>query len=460
MVNSGPAVRPASLFALVRRFGRDAMSFLAFESSIRHWVAASDGGPDAGVSFADTGSAWIAVGAPFAEASEIPSVARSFVRCARERGRRACFFATEVREIDGFSRLLLGEQPVWDPATWPDCVATHRRLREQIRRPGGKGLVVRRVEARDLEAPSHLRAQIDALAREWLGSRRMAPMGFLVAVEPFHLPEEHRYFVAVQGERVVAFLSAVPVYARRGWLIEDVLRSRRAPNGTTEALIDAMMRDVVDSAFVTLGLAPLSGPVSPWLRLVRLASTPLFEFTGLRRFRQRLHPSRWESVWLQYPRSGWAAVHVADSLRAFAGGSLVGFAVRSVLRGPRGASWALALPLVPWTLLLAGLVLAGRADLLGFSSAALSGWVLYDALLTVLLVLVSLRPRRGRVVASAAAAIVDAGISVPHLVIGGLGRTLGAVTLRSLGAFAPCVGAAVLSWVALQELGRSDTLPT
>ncbi len=432
------------------------MSFLAFESSIRHWVQTNRSGSDAVVSFADTGGAWVGVGAPFADASQIPAVAESFVQCARERGRRACFFATEVRAIEGFSRLLLGEQPVWRPSAWPDCVSRHRRLREQIRRPRAKGLVVRRVEPRELDSHTDLRAQIDALAREWLGTRRMLPMGFLVAIEPFHLPEEHRYFVAVQGQRVVAFLSAVPVYARCGWLIEDVLRSRRAPNGTTEALIDMLMRDVADSEFVTLGLVPLSGPVSPWLRAVRFVSTPLFDFTGLRRFRQRLHPARWESVWLLYPRSGWAAIHVMDSLRAFAGGSLTRFALGSVIRGPRGASWALAVPLVPWTLLLAGLVLIGRADLVGFSSTALAAWVVFDALLSALLVLVSMRPRRGRVVASAAAAIVDAGISVPHLVVGGLGRTVVAMTLRGVGAFAPCIGAAVLSWIAVQQLGQSD----
>jgi hypothetical protein len=68
---------------------------------------------------------------------------------------------------------------------------------------------------------------------------------------------EHRYFVA-EWPGQVAFLSAVLVYARQGWLIEDGLRRRHAPNGTTEVLIDAMMRDVADSEFVTLGLAPLS----------------------------------------------------------------------------------------------------------------------------------------------------------------------------------------------------------
>lgn len=428
------------------------MSFLAFESTMRQWSQASSGSDsDAIVSFADTGTAWIAAGAPLAEPSRIPDVAKAFVHSARERGRRACFFATESCEIEGFSRLLLGEQPVWDPATWPDAVATHRRLREQIRRPRAKGVVVRRVGPGELESGSPLRQQVDALAREWLGSRRMTPMGFLVALEPFHLPEEHRYFVAARGQRVVAFLSAVPVYARRGWLIEDVLRSRRAPNGTTEALIDALMRDVAGSEFVTLGLAPLSGPIAPWLRAVRFAATPLFDFKGLRTFRQRLRPLRWERVWLLYPSSGCAAAHVMDSLRAFAGGSLLRFALRSVVRGPSGASWALAVPLVPWTLLLSGLLIAGRAALVGFSPSALGAWVAFDALLCIQLFWSSLRPRRGRVIASAAAAIVDAGISVPHLVAGGLGRTLAPIALRGLAALAPCVGAAVLSWVAVKQ---------
>ena len=278
-------------------------------------------------------------------------------------------------------------------------------------------------------------------------------MAFLVALEPFHLPAEHRYFVAERGGRVVELLSAVPVYARRGWLIEDVLRSRRAPNGTTEALIDALMRDVADSDFVTLGLAPLSGSMAPFLRVARLVSSPLFDFEGLRRFRQRLRPSHWESVWLLYPRSEWALGHLVESLRAFAGGSLIRFALRSIARGPSGPPWALALPLVPWTLLLATLALVGRSDLVGFSRAALVGWVGFDALLSVQLLRSAQRPRRGRLAVSASAAILDAGFSLPHMLAGGLGTTFVSIVLRSLTAFAPCFGAVVLSWVVVQQMG-------
>jgi phosphatidylglycerol lysyltransferase len=59
-------------------------------------------------------------------------------------------------------------------------------------------------------------------------------------------------------------VSAVPVYARRAWLVEDLLRLPGSPNGTAEALIDAVMREAAGrgAVMVTLGLAPLSGEVS------------------------------------------------------------------------------------------------------------------------------------------------------------------------------------------------------
>jgi hypothetical protein len=37
------------------------------------------------------------------------------------------------------------------------------------------------------------------------------------------------------------------------------------------------------------------------------------------------------------------------------------------------------------------------------------------------------------------------------LVVGGLGRTLAPIVLRSLAALAPCFGAIVLSWIAVRR---------
>lgn len=444
------------LLPLLERFGGEAVSFLGVESRMMHWFEGGpQGGPRACVAYVDTGTAWVAAGAPLAEPDRLADVAAAFVRAARAAGRRACFFCAERQPLDGFSSLLLGLQPVWRPSEWPSKVATHRRLREQVRRAHAKGVRVRPVGADELRAGSALREEVEALARQWLASRHMEPMGFLVALEMFHLPEEHRYFAAEREGRVVAFLSAVPVYAARGWLVEDVVRDRDAPNGTTEALVDSLMRAVAGDDFVTLGLAPLAGPVSPWLGWIGSLSRPLYDFRGIYDFKQRLHPSRWDRVWLVHPRAESSVLHVLESLRAFAGGSLIAFAARSLWRHPSAPPWALALPLVPWTALLAVLELAGQADVLGLSRSSLAAWIGFDATLVVLLLRSALRPGPRRLAVSTAAAALDAAWSVPHLVWTGLGKTASFVVLRAVSVLAPCFGAAILAWATAQAFERA-----
>ena len=70
----------------------------------------------------------------------------------------------------------------------------------------------------------------------------MSEMKFMVLVHPFSYPEERRYVVAELEGEIVGFAAAVPVYARDGWFVEDVLRDPDAPNGTAESLIDTAMR--------------------------------------------------------------------------------------------------------------------------------------------------------------------------------------------------------------------------
>ena len=176
-------------------------------------------------------------------------------------------------------------------------------------------------------------------------------MGFLVDVQPFHFAAERRYFVAERDGALVGFLAAVPIYARGGWLLEDFLRDPRAPNGTSELLIDAAMRALGDegSRYVTLGLAPLAGPVRGTLRAARTLSSALYDFEGLRAFKAKLQPHAWEPIFLAHPPGSSSHVALVDALAAFARGSFVRFGGATLLRGPALVVRALAAALVPWT---------------------------------------------------------------------------------------------------------------
>jgi phosphatidylglycerol lysyltransferase len=208
-------------------------------------------------------------------------------------------------------------------------------LRYQLRRARARGVGVRVVAPAELADPaSALVGAIAALGADWLASRRMAPMGFLVQLEPLTFVEERVVVVAERAGAVVGYLSAVPVYVRRRLFVEDLVRARDAPNGTAELLVDAAMRAAAgrgDEA-VTLGLAPLAGEVGPVLRIARRLSTPLYDFRGLHAFKAKLRPERWEPVYLCAPASRWRALR--DGLTAFARGSLVRFGLETLARRP------------------------------------------------------------------------------------------------------------------------------
>ncbi len=434
------------------------MSFLALESGMKHWFdEPPPKGTGACVAYVEVGRAWIAAAGPLAERTDQLRAAERFVQAARDAGKHASFFGTESLIGGGFKRLLIGEQPIFHPREWLDDLPRRGRLREQLRRVRAKGIVVRRVSESELTTDSPLRQHIEELARTWLSSRHMEPLGFLAALELFHQPAEHRYFVAEQKGSPVAFLSAVPIYRQSAWLVEDVVRRPAAPNGTTEALLYALMQDVRDASFVTLGLTPLSGDIVWPLRLARLASRPLFDFAGLRMFRARLHPQSWQPVTLVYPREQSAVGALVSALRAFGKGSLTRFGVRSIVTHPSGPPWLLALPLVPWTIGLALLALFGRPSVLGFAFGPRCAWVAFDAILTVVLYRAAMRPQTRVLLFTTLLACGDAALSILHIATVGFGTAHVEQVMRSLAIAAPSVGAVVLAWATLRAVQSTST---
>jgi phosphatidylglycerol lysyltransferase len=328
------------MFELVQRHGRDTVSFQGLESGYEYYFD----GDDAVVAYVDTGGAWVAAGGPIAPVERVSSVARRFGEAAEDHGRRACFFAAEQGLADELSSLQIGEQPVWEVARWDELLAGSASLRYQLRRARNKDVVVRRIDARELAPGMPLRDQLDELELHWQATHRMAPMRFLVQLEPLAFSTERVLFVAERDGRLVGMASAVPVYARKRLFLEDFLRSPSAPNGTVELMVDAVMRcsPQLGMPELTLGLAPLSGGVARWLRFAKWIGGPLYDFDGLRTFKAKLRPHAWEPVYLCTPGNRLAALR--DSLRAFAGGSLLGFASRSLFRRRATSSVRAALP--------------------------------------------------------------------------------------------------------------------
>ncbi|MDB4990099.1 MAG: hypothetical protein JWN04_5277 [Myxococcaceae bacterium] len=367
---------------LLKRYGREATSFQILEPDLAYWFD----GDDAVVAYTDLGGAWVTAGEPVCAPDRTTQVASRFRDGALAAGKRARFFHVSKQFVEraGFAHTHVGELPVWDPQDWEATLKRDRSLREQLRRARAKGVCTRQLTSAEIDSPTGaVRQQCDSLTGRWLRGRGMSELKFMVRLYLYGYPDERRYVLAERDGQAVGLAVAIPIYQRGGWFIEDLLRDERAPNGTAELLVDSMMRVFAreQSRYATLGLAPLAGEVRPLLALTRNYTTRLYNFPGVRSFKEKLRPKQWDPVYLAYPRGEFGLLAMRDMLTAFAPAGLLRFGLATLVHQRTLATLLLALFLVPWTLALTVMNTA-----VWFPSRQIQhAWTAYDVLLIVLM---------------------------------------------------------------------------
>lgn len=300
-------VRRARRLAL--QYGWNATAYQIVNRGIEHWFSARG---DAVVGYVLKNRTFVVAGAPICALERLDEVLAEWENFVAGRGCGVCYFGaagrlhTMLQSNIEYSTVVLGAQPVWHPAQWDDVVQGHASLRAQINRARNKGVTV--IEWPASQASGN--AQLKRCLRQWLRTRGMRSLHFLVEPQTLMNLEGRRIFVAEKNGSVVAFLNLAPIPRRQGWLTEQFVRGKGAPNGTIELLMNAAMRAVAaDGAqYFTMGLVPLSNhntlPEDPnplWLRVliawVRAHGCRFYNFGGLDNFKSKFRPHAWEPIY-------------------------------------------------------------------------------------------------------------------------------------------------------------------
>ncbi len=330
---------------LVLEYGWNATAYQIINPGITHWFAA---GNDAVIGYVLRCGVRVVAGAPVCALERLPAVVAEFEHQARRAGERVCYFGAEARMEQlcagdtARSMVLLGAQPAWQPAHWAGIISTRASLRAQLARARNKD--VRVTEWATERATGN--AELRRCLAEWLATRGLPPLHFLIEPQTLQRLFDRRVFVAQRGNSVVGFLVASPVPTRSGWLVEQNVRGHSAPNGTAELMIDTAVRAMnADAAdYVTLGLAPLSRraglptldnpfPIRATLAWVRAHGRRFYNFDGLDAFKTKFKPDRWEPVYAiaNEPRFRMATLYAIAM--AFTNGAPVSTIARGVARG-------------------------------------------------------------------------------------------------------------------------------
>jgi len=295
---------------LVMEFGWNSTSYQILNPGIDLWFAAP---ANAVIGYTRRHGVLLVAGAPICPLAKLEQVCHEFELFAQARRCSVCYVCAEERLRSFFaprsdhSTVALGAQPAWNPQDWPNLVAGHSSLRAQLRRSLNKSVRVEEMPT----AEGRANAEIRDILHDWLSSRGLPPLHFLT--EPHLLAgvvQDRVLLVARRDARIVAFLVTSPIPAKQGFMVELLARSREAPNGVSELLIDAAMRRFAAKHFQygTLGLVALAhasdreiqrNPI--WLqwmmRFARAHANRFYNFRGLEQFRVKMRPERWETLY-------------------------------------------------------------------------------------------------------------------------------------------------------------------
>lgn len=309
---------------LVLHYGWNATAFQIVNPGITLYF---DSEEDAVIGYVAKNGVRVVAGAPVCAENVLERVIARFETDAAQHGQRVCYFGAAERVIkllgnrQGYSSVILGAQPVWTPQNFVERIAGSASLRQQLARARNKRVSVREWQPHE----AHEHPDLRRVLAEWLETRTLPPMQFLVQPETLSRLVGRRIFVAEQSsvsagitERISANADAVPigfvilspVAARNGWFTEQFVRGKNAPNGTIELLLASTVEAVArhGAEYLTMGLAPLvrqtweSNHLHPlWLRitlqLVRKYGQRFYNFNGLESFKAKFYPDEWETVY-------------------------------------------------------------------------------------------------------------------------------------------------------------------
>ncbi|NNM84964.1 MAG: DUF2156 domain-containing protein [Phycisphaerales bacterium] len=309
---------------IVLRYGCGSFCCRILQAGFEYWFSRKT---CAVIGYKQRGHYLVCGGEPACSQMEYREVLAEFELWARRQGLEAIYFGVEkeaARQHHRYASIALGAEPIWEPSHWNVCMGQSSGFRKQLRRATNKGISIVEMAAGAASARDRMRR---ALAR-WVASRAMPPLGFLADVRPPWVANEQQVVLAgEQHGQMVAYITACPIPQGRGYLIDQIVRTPDAPNGTSELLIDAMMRRLYQQGaqFVSLGLvalsqhAPKASMEASWLgmaqRLARRYGSQWYNFAGLEAFRSRLRPQRWEPLYMMFSRrlTNWDAAYGAAS---------------------------------------------------------------------------------------------------------------------------------------------------
>lgn len=295
--------RNERLLKMVQTYGFEHQSFLSLYDGGQVWFSSE---PEAAVVYRRIGNVALVTAAPLSAREHWAQVTQAFLQFCAEQNMDCLMMPVSsefasVAQTCGMGVLRAGVSGYFKLPDWKPAGDRTKKVRAGVNQARGAGVVVTPFDP-NREMDRQTRAEIEQLCQEWLASREVDALDWLLELNPFKLAEHKRYYLARNAEGCLeGMLACSPIPARRGWYLEDLLRCQDAPRGVSELLVvEALQHLAAEGAeLATLGTSPLAevkpeGQFNLLARLLRLVYEhfdAFYHFKQLHRFKAKFAPS-------------------------------------------------------------------------------------------------------------------------------------------------------------------------
>ena len=292
---------------LLNVWGRNHISHLAVHSASNyHWFA-----EEGCVAFTFRGRTALALGDPICPPQLVKAGLEDFVAYCERQDWIPAFYQVdserEYREL-AFTLVPIGSEALIPTRTFALEGKERRGLRYAVKRSEKEG--VRFCFMTGPEALAAYSQQLHAVSGTWLQSRRGPELSYsLGTLSTLTDPDITVGLAFAAAGRLEAFVSWLPVPARKGWTLDLMRRRPDSVYGAIEALIVKSIEEAAGKGIdeVSLGVAPrviaagdASGAVDRALRTMYWGLDRFQRSQTLARFKAKFCPS-WEDRYLAVP---------------------------------------------------------------------------------------------------------------------------------------------------------------
>jgi phosphatidylglycerol lysyltransferase len=307
--------------ANTRVYGKNSISYFALSEEKSYFFSASR---KVVIAYVLEGTVAVVAGDPIGPESELAGALHEFKAFCSQQDWTMVFWQVRNDLVDlyhsfGMHLLKIGEDAVINTQSFTLKGGAMANVRSSAKRAEKEGLQV--VYYHGQVQDEELLVQIERISQNWVAQKGGSEMGFSMGQFSSIGDAEKITALAVDNQNLVhAFVTFIPIYARKGWGLDLMRRCERCAPGTMELLLSRSIEFLKScgAEMVSLGLAPLSNANNEDASLLDTSIDALThrfgnlkESQSLFHFKKKFQPT-WESRYLVFshtmtlPKVGWA----------------------------------------------------------------------------------------------------------------------------------------------------------